>query len=91
MLDRKMNEKIDKLNNNLEKFTISEWAYILGSRKEIFKKNFLAGISRGLGMTVGVTIVTAILIYFLQNIVKMNLPLIGDYIKDIVEIVENRK
>lgn len=91
MLDKKFEGKIDKLNNMLVKANIDELSYVLGNKKEIFKRNLLAGVSRGLGMTIGVALVTAILIYVLQKIVKMNIPLIGDYIVDLINIVENKR
>ena len=65
--------------------------YILGNKKEIIKRNFLAGIVRGVGIGIGVTIITAIIIYLLQKIVWLNIPVIGKFISDIAQIVENTK
>lgn len=62
-----------------------------GNKKEIIKRNFLAGISRGVGIGIGVTIITAMLIILLQKIVTLNIPVIGEYVADIVEIVEKSK
>ena len=86
-----LNKSIDSLNNNLEKSNIVEWSYILGNKKEIFKRNILAGIARGVGIGIGVTIITAILVLLLQKIVTLNIPVIGEYISDIVEIVEKSR
>jgi len=84
-------KKTDKINNMLEEANLREWSYVLGSKKEIFKRNLIAGIARGLGMTIGLAIITTVIIYILQRIVKMNIPLIGDYIIDLIEIVEKRR
>lgn len=65
-----------------------EITYILGNKKEILKRNLIAGIARGVGIGIGVTLITAILIYILQKIILLNIPIIGDYITDIVQIVE---
>ena len=54
----------------------------------MIKRNFFAGISRGIGIGIGVTVITAMLIIILQKIVTLNIPIIGEYIADIVEIVE---
>ena len=86
-----LNKSINALNNNLEKSNVLEWSYILGSKKEIFKRNILAGISRGVGIGIGVTIITAALVILLQKIVTLNIPVIGEYIADIVEIVEKSR
>lgn len=85
---KQLNDNIEKLIEKLENRNIEEILYILGSKKEIAKRNFIAGIFRGIGIGIGVTIVTAVIIYFLQRLVKLNLPIIGKYIYDIVEIVE---
>ena len=92
------NKKIDVLNtsiNNLieafQKSNIEEWTYIFGSKKEIIKRNLIAGIFRGVGIGIGVTIITAVLVIILQKIVTLNIPIIGEYIADIVEIVQRSR
>ena len=84
-----LNYNIEKLIEILERSNLEELAYILGNKKEIARRNFIAGIFRGIGIGIGVTIITAIIIYFLQKLVRLNLPGIGKYIYDIVEIVES--
>ena len=88
---KKIEKKIDKINKQLEKANLSELVYFLGSKKEIFLRNILAGISRGVGIGIGITIITAILVYFLQKLVKLNIPGVGEYISDIVDIVEGKR
>ena len=92
------NKKIDVLNNSInnlietfQKSNIEEWTYIFGSKKEIIKRNLIAGIFRGVGIGIGVTIITAILIILLQRIVALNIPVIGEYITDIVDIVQKSR
>lgn len=48
-------------------------------------------MAKGIGIGIGFTILTAILLIILQKIVTLNIPVIGDYISDIVEIVENKR
>lgn len=72
----------------LQNMNIHDSLYILGSKKEIIKRNLLAGIARGIGGGIGFTVITAIIIYFLQKIVRLNIPIIGEYIKDIVDLVQ---
>jgi len=83
-----LNDNIERLLRFLEKKNIEELVYLLGTKKEIAKRNFIAGIFRGIGVGIGVTIISAIIIYFLQKLVRLNLPGIGKFINDIVEIVE---
>ena len=83
--------KLDKLNNILQKNNILELSDLLGNTKKLIFRNFLAGLFRGIGIGIGVTILTAILIYLFQKIVRLNIPIIGQYITDIAEIVEQNK
>ena len=91
MLYKKINKKIDKIIKTLEKANIAELSYILGNKKEILKRNLIAGITRGVGIGIGITIITAIIIILLRRLIMLNIPVIGDYIADIVEIVENSR
>ena len=86
-----LNNSIEKLNDTLQKGNIEDLTYILGNKKEIIIRNLIAGLFRGVGIGIGVTIITAILIMILNKIVALNIPVIGKYVTDIVEIVESNK
>lgn len=87
----KLMKNIDDLNYALTKNNLIDLSEILGNRKELLIRNLLSGIAKGVGIGIGVTIITAILVILLQKIVKLNIPIIGDYITDIVDIVENNR
>lgn len=91
MFKRKLYKKVEKLNNLIEKSNIVELTYILGNKKEIFIRNVLAGLARGVGIGIGVTLITAILVIIMQRIVRLNIPVIGEYIVDIYEIVKEKR
>lgn len=86
-----LNKSIDDLTDTLEKGNLKELTYILGSKKEIIIRNLIAGIFRGVGIGIGVTIVSALIVILLQKIVKLNIPIIGEYVTDIVEIVQKSR
>lgn len=86
-----LSKQIDKLNKILTKSNILEITTLIGNRKQLLWRNLIAGISRGVGIGIGVTIITAILVIVLQKIVTLNIPIIGSYISDIVEIVQKSR
>ena len=86
-----LKEQIDKLNYNLNKNKFIDLIEILGNKKEIIFRNLFSGIWKGIGICIGVTLVTAVIIVILQKIIKLNIPIISEYITDIVEIVEKTK
>ena len=86
-----LEKSISELNKTLQEGNLLEISYILGNKKEMLKRNLIAGIFRGVGIGIGVTIITAILIILLQKIVSLNIPVIGEYIADIVDIVQRSR
>ena len=83
--------QIDNLNKRLLESGLLDIAQLLGNRKRLLITNLIAGITRGVGIGIGVTIITALLIMILRKIVTLNIPIIGDYIADIVEIVQKSR
>ena len=86
-----LEKSIEQLNKIVQEGNFVELSYLLGNKKEMFIRNFFAGIARGVGIGIGVTIITAILVIILQKIVTLNIPIIGEYIADIVEIVQRSR
>ena len=88
-----LTKTVEKLNDSIEKSRLYEIIEITGNKKKLFIRNFFSGIFKGVGISIGFYIITAIVLILLNYIVKLNIPVIGDYISDIVEIVElnNRK
>lgn len=86
-----LNQKLDKLNYIFSKNNVIDLIEVLGNRKQLFLRNIFAGIGKGIGIGIGVTVITAILVMLLQKIVTLNIPVIGEYIADIVDIVEKSR
>ncbi len=57
-------------------------------KKRLFY-DFLSGIARGVGFSIGFSVLGALLLYILRNIALSNLPVIGRFLADLVRIVEN--
>lgn len=84
-------ENIDKLNKSLQRNNFLDLVELLGDRKRLFIRNFTSGIFKGIGIGIGVTLITAILLILLQKIVALNIPVIGEFIADIVDIVQSSR
>ena len=83
-----LEKNIENLNNNLTKNNILELSEIIGNWKKLIWRNFISGIAKGVGIGIGFSIVTAIIIIILQRIITLNIPVISQYIADIIEIVQ---
>lgn len=62
--------------------------YVHDWRKRLFF-DFLSGIARGVGFSLGFSVLGALLLYILKNITLSNLPVIGKFLAELVRIVEN--
>lgn len=86
-----MNDRLEKVLIHLEKAKFEEYVEMIQNPKRIIFRNFLGGLSRGLGMAIGFTLLGAVAIIMLKELVRLNLPLIGKYVAEIVKIVEKSK
>lgn len=84
-----LNKKLDKISLNMEKFKLVDYVYYLEHPRKMLFANFLGGLARGFGAAIGFTILAALTVYFLQWLVKWNLPIIGKFISEIVNIVDD--
>lgn len=76
-----MNENSDK-----DLFGLKELSNFLGKKQQVFFLNFLAGIARGLGFAIGMTLIFGFLIFLLRKF--MSIPFLGRYIAQLIEIIE---
>lgn len=83
-----INKKIDDLSLKMEKFKLVDYVYYLEHPKKMLWANFVGGLSRGFGMAIGFTLLGAVVIYLLQVVVRWKLPVIGEFITEIVRIVQ---
>lgn len=87
---RTLEQKVDELALAMEKMKLAEYVDYLHNTKRMLAVNLMAGVARGLGMAIGFTILGAIVIIALRQLVVLNLPLIGDFIAELVRIVNER-
>ena len=53
--------------------------------------DFISGVVKGIGISVGFSLFSAIIVFVLQRIIRLNIPVISEYIMDIVDIVEKNR
>lgn len=80
--------KLDQHLQQLERLRLPEYIRYLENRRRFMLMQMLGGVMRGVGMAVGFTILGAVLVLILQDLARRNLPLIGDFLAQIVRIVQ---
>lgn len=79
---------VEKLSIYMEKMKLADYVELLNDIPRLLWINFISGIARGLGMAMGFTILFAILVIILKDLVKLKLPVIGDFIAELVHLVQ---
>ncbi|GBF33607.1 hypothetical protein DCCM_2713 [Desulfocucumis palustris] len=85
-----LRDKIVELGINMEKMKLAEYVDLLHNPWRLLWVNFTSGIARGLGIAVGFAILGAMLVLVLKKLVSLNLPVIGGFIAEIVQIVQDQ-
>ncbi|WP_157279948.1 DUF5665 domain-containing protein [Paenibacillus swuensis] len=83
-----MNNRIDKIARNMERTQIADYVDLMNHPRKLIFRNLLAGTARGIGYGIGFTFFAAVSVVLLQKLGALNLPIIGDFIADIVRIVQ---
>ncbi|HAF17605.1 MAG: DUF5665 domain-containing protein [Thermacetogeniaceae bacterium] len=83
-----LKEKVEELSLNLERMKLAEYVELLNNPKRLLFINFISGLARGLGIAVGFTLLGALVLYILQRLVVLNLPVVSDFIATLVHLVQ---
>lgn len=71
-----------------EKYGVAEYAEFFARPVRVVWVNLVGGIARGFGIAIGFTLVTALSLWLLGKLARLNLPLIGQFVADIARIVK---
>ena len=74
----------------MERTQIADYVQLMNRPFSLAWRNLLGGLSRGVGIAFGFTVFATFILYFLQLLGALNLPIIGDFIADIVRIVQHQ-
>lgn len=80
-------EELAEIAKTFEQIGFRDFINFLQSPKKIMFRNFLAGIFRGVGIVIGMTVVVALIVWTLTQMVDF--PLIGQYFQDLLNLLES--
>jgi hypothetical protein len=88
---REDEEKIDRMERLLEHIDnsgVSEFVRLSQHSWKILWLNFLSGIARGLGFTVGTAIVLAVMYRIVSELISMNIPYLTDMLTNFIDMIQ---
>lgn len=85
---RSLKRTLLMVSDSLERAKIADYVLLLNSPRRLIYLNLLAGLSRGVGMALGFTLLAAIIIYLMTRSFLVNLPVVGDFLGELVWIIQ---
>jgi len=82
-------QELDALVGRLENSDIAEYVKLSQRTGKILWLNFISGIARGLGFSIGASIVLAVLYKIVSYIISMNIPYLTELLRQALEIVNS--
>ena len=82
--------RLEHVAQRMEQMHLDRYLRYVHNWRRRLLMDFLGGIVRGVGFSVGFTVLGALLLYILRNIALANLPVIGEFLADLVRIVEQK-
>ena len=83
-------ELIARLTDTLERMHLDDYLEYVSNRRRLIFNNLLYGALRGLGFTLGFTVLGALAIVLIRHIVVENIPGIGDFLAEVIHEIEKR-
>lgn len=72
----------------LQRSRIGDYVDLMQSPLRMIVLNLFSGIARGVGVAIGFTILGALVVYLLQRLVILNIPIIGGIVSEVVKLVK---
>lgn len=87
-MEAKQIEQLDLIAKRLENSGVAEYVKLSQKTGKILWLNFLSGVARGFGFTIGTTLVLAIVYKIVARIISMNIPYLTELLQHIVSMVK---
>jgi len=86
--EKSLENRVHALALLLERAKLADYVQLMHNPWRLVWVNFIAGLARGVGMAIGGTVLVALLLFLLTQVAILNLPLISDFIAEIVRLVQ---
>jgi len=83
-------ERLERFIAAAERMRLDEYVRFESDRGRRIRDAFFQGVARGLGIMVGFAVLGAVAAMILQDLARRNLPLIGDFLAQVVKLVRIR-
>lgn len=86
-MDDKTLHQLDALIQRLENSGVAEYVKLQQRTGKILWLNFISGVAKGLGFTLGTTLVLAVVYKIVARLISMNIPYLTEMLKQVAGMV----
>ncbi len=81
-------DRLERLLEHLDNSGVSEFVRLSQNTWKILWLNFLSGIARGLGFTVGTAVVLTVVYKIIAQLISMNIPYLTVMLTDLIDLIQ---
>ncbi|HIS03649.1 MAG TPA: hypothetical protein IAA75_07060 [Candidatus Pullichristensenella avicola] len=85
-----LEQRLERLAGTLERMRLDEYVEYVSSRRRLIWDNLLYGMARGFGFTLGFALLAALCAVLIKNMVVENVPVIGDFLAEVIHAIQAR-
>ena len=82
--------QLEKLADRLERMRVGDYVTNLNKTSRLIWLSLMSGIARGVGLTIGATLVIAIIFKINSVLISLNVPYLSEMMQDIQETLQER-
>lgn len=83
-------ELIDRLTDMLERMHLDDYLEYVSNRRRMLLNHLLYGMVRGLGFAIGFSVLGALIVMLLRWLAAENIPIIGNFLAEVIHAIEER-
>ena len=86
-----LEERVDRLAGVLERMRLDDYLEHVSNRKRLVWEHLLYGAARGLGFMLGFSVLGAVVAVILSRLAVKNIPVIGEFLSEVLRQVERSR
>ena len=86
---RQLQNSLERIATRLEAMRVAEYVETFEKPWKLIVNNLIAGAARGLGFAIGTTVILAILIAFIRQLIAANIPFLTDLLRQLISLVKS--
>ncbi|MDD6883149.1 MAG: DUF5665 domain-containing protein [Eubacteriales bacterium] len=90
-MEEQLEKRLERVISVLERMRLDEYVEYVSNRKRMVRQNILYGMLRGLGFTIGFSVLGALVLVLLSKLVVENIPLIGGFLAEVIDAIQNSR